>query len=94
MLSSSFEADRSADELGETVAMAMIRPALHRPRLRAWACRSRMCSARFLPVTIPSLAERVCTSMAIRLAHTTTLQQLIAEGGAGLDIGRKLPGSI
>ena len=33
---------------------------------------SRQCSARFLPVAMPSLAERVWSSMAIRLLATTT----------------------
>ncbi len=33
---------------------------------------SRQCSARFLPVTIPSLAESAWNSIAVRLASSTT----------------------
>ena len=71
------EPDRRAEELGQVGG--------HGHDLRqdpeddddrpARSC-SRQCSARFLPVAMPSLAERVCTSMAMRLLATITQRSM------------------
>ena len=69
----SLEACCGANEFGEIggygddLCLRLVGPTASRQSGRG------MCSARFLPVTVmPETAGRVCTTMAIRFAHTTT----------------------
>ena len=55
-----------------SVAMATISINAHIVQTAPGWNRSRQCSARFLPVAMPSLAERLWSSMAIRLLASTT----------------------
>ena len=55
-----------------SVAMAMSSACTHRPRDTARGRCSRHSSGRSRPVATPILADRYCTSMAIRLATTIT----------------------
>ena len=55
-----------------SVAIATSSACSQRPTEVRREKRSRQSSARFLPVAMPSLADCVCTSIAIRLAASTT----------------------
>jgi hypothetical protein len=55
-----------------SVAIAITSACTHMPQVSARGDRARMCSGRFCPVTIPSLADRYWMSIAIRLATSTT----------------------
>ena len=55
-----------------SVAMATSSACTHSPRETARGNRSRQISGRSRPLATPSLADSYCTSMATRLASTTT----------------------
>ena len=55
-----------------SVDIAMISAWTHRPSVAQRGNRSRHSSGRLWSVAMPSLAERYCTSIAIRLAASTT----------------------
>ena len=55
-----------------SVAIAAISLMPQRARRTGREVASRQCSARFLPVTMPSLAESAWNSIAVRLASSTT----------------------
>ena len=55
-----------------SVAMAMSSAWTHSPQLTGLGKRSRHSSGRFLPVAMPTLADRVWISIAIRFAARIT----------------------
>jgi hypothetical protein len=55
-----------------SVAMAITSPWIHMAQVAGRGSRSRTSSGSARPVTMPSLADRYCTTMAIRFAARTT----------------------
>ena len=69
---SSWKPSAAPRNSAKSVDMATISISTHMANTTGLGNCSRQCSARFLPVTRPSLAESACTSMAIRLLATIT----------------------
>ena len=55
-----------------SVAIAMISACTHRPQVTGRGSASRHSSGRLRPVATPTLADRYCTSIAIRFAAMIT----------------------
>jgi hypothetical protein len=74
--------------------MAMISACTHSPHVAGRGRRARHSSGRFSPVAIPTLADRYCTSIAMRFAATITQTRRNPYLAPPAMFVAKLPGSM
>ena len=77
-----------------SVAIAMISACAHRPIVAGRGRWARHSSGRFRPVATPTLADRYCTSIAIRLAARMTQTSRKPYFAPPAMFVAKLPGSM
>ena len=77
-----------------SVAIAMISACTHRPQVTGRGNASRHSSGRLRPVATPTLADRYCTSIAIRFAAMITQTSRKPYFAPPAMLVAKLPGSM